>query len=231
MNILFRLRDSALGKAGYHLLRMLLPPMRIGRKVWGLKVFFDLRDSLFYLAMSRQELETLEGSVLKVFEQTSGPVWDVGCNVGLFSLYCASQGRPVTAFDISDRCIQLLAASAAYNKLDIRTVPTALSIEPLTFGAPRGAHTKNEVSREGKGVTKQSITLDEAARQFGLPRLLKMDIEGAELDFFRSSVFKEWIRSNRIDLLVEVHTKEVQEAVWTDLPVRQVDERHVLVSF
>jgi FkbM family methyltransferase len=231
MNIFFQLRESELGRVGYELFRKLLPPLRVYRRVWGLKVFFDLRDCLFYLAMSRQELENLEGPVLEVLKRTDGPVWDVGCNVGLFSIYCASQGRPVTAFDISDKCIHLLQCSAAHNNLDIQTVPTALSIEPFEFVSPGSAHAMNAVSQNGSGIVKKSITLHEAEKQFGMPRLIKMDIEGAELDFFQSPVFKEWILVNRITLLVEIHSEKVWKAVWNDLPVEKLDDRHILISF
>lgn len=230
MNMLFKLRESSLGKIGYKTLLMLLPPLRVHRKVWGLTVFFDLRDCLFYLAMSKTELESLEGPVLEILKRTKGSVWDVGCNVGLFSLYCVSQGRQVTAFDISDKCIRLLKSSAAFNKLNIRTVPTALSVEPFEFTAPCSAHTMNAISRGG-GSSKKSITLDEAERQFGVPQLIKMDIEGAEIDFFRSNVFKEWVVKNKITLLVEIHSEQIWKEVWADLPSEKLDDRHVLISF
>jgi FkbM family methyltransferase len=231
MNILFRLRESIVGKFGYKILLLLLPPVRLHRKVWGLRVFFNLRDCLFYLAMSRTELESLEGSVLEILKKTKGPVWDVGCNVGLFSLYCASHDCAVTAFDISDKSIQLLEASAAYNNLDIRTVPTALSMQSFDYIAPGSAHTMNSVSGKGKGVEKTSMTLDQAVVQFGVPKFIKMDIEGAELEFFQSIEFKQWISENRITLLVEMHSDAIWGAVWPDIPSEKIDDRHVLISF
>ena len=57
MNTFFKLRVSKVGQIGYDTFRKLLPPVRVSRRMWGLKVFFDLRDCLFYLAMSRQELD------------------------------------------------------------------------------------------------------------------------------------------------------------------------------
>jgi len=232
MDVLFSLRNSAFGEGAYKLIRALLPPVKIRRKVWGLDVFFDLRDCLFYLAMSRRQLETLEGPVLDILAGTDGAVWDVGCNVGLFSLYCAAHGRSVTSFDISDKCIGLLEHSAKANGLDIQTVPTALSIEPFEFVAPSSAHTMNEVSGRGnKGSIKQSMLLDEAVERYGIPRLIKMDIEGGELAFFKSDTFKRWVQDHRVALLVEMHSEEVWQASWSDLPHKKVDERHVFYSF
>jgi FkbM family methyltransferase len=232
MNLFFTLRDSKFGAWAYRVVRTLLPPLKIRRNVWGLKVVFDLRDCLFYLAMSRKQLETLEGPVLKIMEETDGAVWDVGCNVGLFSIYCASRARSVTSFDISDKCIGLLRTSAAINHLDIQTVPTALSIEPFEYVAPETAHTMNAVSGEGNtGKTKQSMTLDEAAERFGIPRLIKMDIEGGELEFFKSDVFCQWIKEHRVALLVEMHSEEIWQAAWTDLPHKKIDERHIYYFF
>lgn len=231
MNILFKLRESAFGRLCYRLLLLLLPPLTLHRKVWGLKIFFSLRDCLFYLAMSRKELESLEGPVLRILEKTDGKVWDVGCNVGLFSLYCASRGCSVTSFDISDKCIRLLEKSAACNGLDIQTVPTALSMTPFKYTAPSSAHTMNAVSGQKRGEEKISLSLDEAVARFGVPQFIKMDIEGAELEFFQSLEFKNWISENRITLLVEVHSGEVWDAVWDDLPSQKIDARHVLISF
>jgi len=231
MNLLFKLRESGPGEALCNLFRALIPPVVVWRRVWGKKVFLSLRDCLFYLAMSRRELENLEGPVLDVLKRTKGHVWDVGCNVGLFSIYCASQGRPVTSFDISEECIGLLERSATYNNLNIQTVPTALSIEPFEYTPPASAHATNSIHSKESGPVKKSMQFDEAVEQFGLPRLIKMDIEGAELEFFRSSVFKKWIVINRITLLVEIHSEEIRRAVWDDVPVEQLDERHVLISF
>ena len=231
MNVLFALRDSKAGEWAYRLVQAILPPVKISRTVWGLKVFFDLRDCLFYLAMSRKQLETLEGPVLEIMKRINGPVWDIGCNIGLFSLFCAAQGRDVVSFDISEKCIGLLEASAARNKLQIKTVPTALSIESFDFVAPRSAHTMNAVAHGSGGTAKTSMTIEEAVGRFGIPRLIKMDIEGAELEFFRSAEFKEWIQFNRIALLVEIHSAEIWEAVWKEMPHEIVDERHVFFTF
>ena len=232
MNLWFSLRNSAFGGGLYKAMRAVLPPLRIRRKVWGLDVFFDLRDCLFYLAMTREQLEHLEGPVLDLIKKTDGPVWDIGCNVGLFSLYCAKQGRPVTAFDISDKCIRLLESSAKANGLSIQTVPTALSMEPFEFTAPTSAHTMNAVKRgSSEGLLKQSITLHDAAERFGIPKLIKMDIEGAEMDFFRSAIFKQWIQDHRVSLLVEMHSGEIWDAAWDDLPFEKVDDRHIFYHF
>lgn len=229
MNLMFKLRESCLGEGVCNIFRKLVPPMVVWRCAWGQRVFLNLRDCLFYIAMSRKDLESLEGPVLDVLKRTGGAVWDVGCNVGFFSVYCAVQGRKVTAFDISEPCISLLVRTASFNKLNITTVSTALSTEPFEFFPPSSAHATNSIRSRTVGMAKQSLQYDIAARQYGIPELIKMDIEGAELDFFRSQPFKEWVVNNQVKLLVEVHSAEIWDAVWKDVPSEKLDDRHILV--
>jgi hypothetical protein len=74
------------------------------------------------------------------------------------------------------------------------------------------------------------MTYLEAEAQFGRPEFIKMDIEGAEIDFLKSEEFRNWIRSNRIALLVELHEKGFWDILWPDVPHTRFDEAHVLFN-
>lgn len=193
--------------------------------MFGLTMFFDFRDNPVWWTKRREELEHTE----KVFELLTsfkkGTVWDVGANVGLFALRATSLGHRVVAFDISGKALDLLQRSAKTNGFTITTVKRAFSTHSFRYHEPRSADTENAISEVAAGEC-QSITFFEAERDYGRPTLLKMDIEGGELDFIKSLEFKQWILSNRIPWVVEFHSPKFKELLWQDCNFTLLDESH-----
>lgn len=60
--------------------------------------------------------------------------------------------------------------------------------------------------------------------------MIKMDIEGGELDFFQSSEFKEWIIDNDITFAVEIHSDEIRQHIWQDVPHRSLNPSHIVYN-
>jgi FkbM family methyltransferase len=170
-----------------------------------------------------QELEGFH----EMLNGVKGNVWDVGCNVGIFSLYAASQGHQVVAFDISRKAIRLLEKSARRNGLPVKPIARAFSVESFNYDPPADADTRNRPDAAAKGGMETSITYLEAEAQFGRPDFIKVDIEHGETDFLKSAKFKEWIKVNRIPLLVELHEKGYWDLVWEDVPHCAFDSSHV----
>ena len=52
------------------------------------------------------------------------------------------------------------------------------------------------------------MTYPEAAQQFGVPNVIKMDIEGQEIEFLGDAGFMSFVKSNNIRLIVEFHDDE-----------------------
>jgi FkbM family methyltransferase len=207
----------------------LAPPIYIWKKIYGLDVCLDLRDSLIWWAVDPVNIKEWEG-FHRMLAGVKGNVWDVGCNVGIFSLYAASQGNKVVAFDISPKAIQLLKKSAQRNSLPVTAVDRAFAVESFKYSPPVDADTRNRPGAASAEAMQTSMTFLEAEAQFGQPNFIKLDIEHAETDFLKSANFRDWIKTRRIPLLMEMHEKEYWELVWPDVPHITFDSGHVMFN-
>ena len=224
------IRNSAVGETLARAWHQFVPPISVWKRIYGLEVCLDLRDSLIYLATPAEKIEELEGFD-RMLAGVEGHVWDVGCNVGIFSLYAASRGHPTAAFDISPKAISLLNKSAKRNALkNINTVARALSVKPFSYTPPKSADVINRAEQTPVGATVTSMTYLEAEAEFGTPRFVKIDIEGAEEEFLHSREFADWVKSRGISVLMELHKKEFWAMLWPDIPHVVFDEGHVLVN-
>ena len=186
----------------------------------------DLRDSLYWWAVDAKRIETGEGFET-ILRGIKGKVWDIGCNVGLFTLYAASQGNQVTAFDLSPKAIRLLQKSADRNGFRIETVSRAFSTTSFSYTPPADADTRNQLA-DSAGGSHTTITFLEAEAKFGTPVFIKMDIEHHETTFLKSVEFRDWIKTRGIGLLVELHEPHYWDLVWKDVPHVRTDDWHVL---
>ena len=184
----------------------------VARRVFGLKIYFDSRDNPFVWFSSTKGLEDDEN--LRSFLETKpGVMWDVGCNVGLYSLYAASLGWRVIAFDLSPKAISLLQKSAKANGLQVTGLAQAFTLEPMAYSIPATATAGNRIDAPADGERAESTTWRETEKKFGTPNLIKMDIEGCEKDFLESAPFTAWLKQNRITWLVEMHGPACRDAL------------------
>jgi FkbM family methyltransferase len=218
---------SCLNQKLARLWRKTMPSLPIRRQVDGVTVFFNLKDQPFYCFAPSKKIQCSEITALP---QTPSKIWDVGSNVGIFSLKAAQLGHEVIAFDISSKAIQLLQKAAKTNQFIIQTVENALSVEPYFYTPPNSCHTENKPTSLRKQNQKQSLTYQEAAAQFGHPHLIKMDIEGGELEFLKSSDFRHWLLENHIGWLVELHHKDYLELLSEHWNPQMIDENHYAVN-
>jgi FkbM family methyltransferase len=200
------------------------PSFKVRRKVYGLTMYFDFRDNAVWWTRDAKTLEEADES-WEILTRFKGTVWDVGSNVGIFALRAASLGHQVIAFDISRRALELLALSAKANEMNITTVNRAFSTRSFRYDEPSTSDTENAI-RESPNGTGQSITFMEAAKQYPKPDLMKMDIEGAEMEFIKSAEFKTWIVGNRIPWIVESHSPEFEAMLWRDCKFVKFDSNH-----
>ncbi len=224
----FNFRQSPLGTGLAKSWHRLAPSIPVWRKLYGVHVCMDLRDSLYWWAVDAKRIEAVEG-LEKMLAGIKGNIWDIGCNVGLFSLYAASQGSRVIAFDLSPKAVHLLEKSARRNRFDIQTVSRAFSTTSFSYSPPADADTRNQLA-ESAGGSHQSITFLEAEQQWGTPVFIKMDVEHHETVFLKSSEFHDWIKAKRITLIVELHEPHYWDLVWPDVPHVRFDDWHVLFN-
>ena len=168
-------------------------PMRSG----GDRVYVSPDAALQYW---KWNLETGSKLLFDFAEQYVRPgdvVWDIGANVGLFTFaaaYAAGPHGKIVAVEADVFLVELLHKSVAARSRDraeVMVLPVAVSddIAIAQFHiARRGRSTNHLACSEGStqtgGVREtnsvMTITLDWLANQLAPPRVLKIDVEGAE---------------------------------------------------
>lgn len=151
------------------------------------------------------------------FRAAAGPgavALDVGSNVGAYALALGGWVRPggrVYAFEPSRRAFDGLAAHVRLNGLDdvVRPVRAAVSDRAGTaMLAAEGHHGTSHLTGDtGEGTeTVETVTIDQfCAREQIVPTLIKIDVEGWELEALRGA--RETIArgGDGLALFVEMH--------------------------
>jgi FkbM family methyltransferase len=131
-------------------------------------------------------------------------VWDVGANVGLFSFAAASKAGSegkVLALEPDVWLASLLGRSAARqppSSAPVTVLPIAAAASAglrgfCMAGRARAAnHLRGYGSPQARGVLHErlvpTLSLDDIAGDFPPPTLLKIDVEGAELEVLRGGI-------------------------------------------
>ena len=172
---------DALGLRGVKRVELLAGPAR------GVTMTLDFSGHTpMYLGMYEWELHAFLRKTLP----TARLIFDVGGYIGYDALLFAanSPGRVVT-FEPNPDNAQLLEANVGQNpSLSERITLTSLAVS----------------GQSGDGAT----TLDAASGRFGAPDLVKIDIDGGELDALSGGV--KTLREQRPHLIVETHSKKLE---------------------
>lgn len=146
---------------------------------------------------------------------TDGSVFfDVGAHVGFHTLAAALRGARVRAFEAAPDSAMVLREHVRLNGFDVdveiveaavldSTRGTSFFVNEATMSASISRQAVDELSPQAftqaaQEVFVPSVTLD----SFGTPDLVKIDVEGAELQVLRGA--RDILRSNA-RLLVEIH--------------------------
>jgi FkbM family methyltransferase len=155
-------------------------------------------------------------------------VVDVGANQGFFSLYAASKGATVFAFEPCGENFDVLKLNVLKNGLThqvkmFNTAVTAKKGRVTLFvgvdaagGILSGSASICNADRGGEGVqtrSVESVTLDSLLHDLHIRRcdLLKMDCEGAEYEILRNTSADSFRKIARISM--ECHGNRMREAV------------------
>lgn len=223
--------QSGVGRFLAGLWHKLMPSFPVRRRIFDFVIYFDSRDHPWAWYADRGTLEQGD-NFADTLAQYRGTFWDLGANAGIYSLRAASLGyQRVVAFDISPKCISYVMKSAQKNGFNqITGVARAISIETVTYQPPTTGAANNSLAIADRTGTIKSITYAEAANEYGVPNLIKMDIETHEEAFLRSIEFKDWIVANNVALVVEIHKKEFWDLLWSDVPNTRLSENLVLIQ-
>ena len=138
---------------------------------------------------------------------------DVGANFGMHTLSAAenvgAEGH-VFAFEPIASNIALLSTNIGYNNFDKRVtiMNGAVSDSPVdTVVMARGDRDIADnaaIATSGEGITVPNFRLDDLQKRFGEQlRLMKVDVEGAELAVLRSGY--QLLGNSAVEVIVEMH--------------------------
>jgi len=203
-------------------IKMLIPPITVWRKVGATRVYFNLRDGLDYV----RAWKARETEVYDFMNQHFGIVYDIGCNIGLYSVVSAQAGNAVFCYDLSEDACDLLKKTADKSDLQISVFNKAITVVSRRHEPVKNSHPENRVLDD----------TDSGCYSLGLsylmncvtPNLIKMDIEGGESEFMDSTVFKHWVLDNNIQLLIERHSSI---EYWPDVYQRKLSKTHTLYNY
>ena len=184
------------------LLRPLVPNLAIrirhieSKKTLGVRC----REHLGLITRGAKSFEPKYVQALKALVNQGDTIFDVGANIGfytiLFSAWTGEHGR-VLAYEPDPWNLEILARNIDRNGCDNtiirpfglskRSGEELFSVDSITRstghlgGGPTFGENQFGFGRE-ELITIKTKTLDEEASGFGAPVLIKMDIEGGELD-------------------------------------------------
>ena len=154
-------------------------------------------------------------------------VWDVGANVGIYSVLMSKRVSRVVAFEPVAATVERLERNLALNDAsNVTVVNAALSDVPgeaVMVTMPGGAG-GNHLLRSGElgDVAVRVTTGDEYAAGHGAPDVIKVDIEGFEPAFVRGAVGV--IRKHRPMITLEVNRTTVTTGADLDAWQTMVDD-------
>jgi FkbM family methyltransferase len=194
------------------LLRPLLPDRAVSLPVLtgpaqGIRLAANLRyDAFYWTGTYERETQQALADILRPGEA----FWDVGAHVGFFSLLAARVVGPaghVLALEPVPANIRLLQRSLRLN--DARNVEIEATAVAAQSGMARmSPHRRGAMWRLTREPDEAELvvpcrTLDDLAADRGGPTVVKIDVEGAELDVLAGA--RQLLERLRTRLLVEFH--------------------------
>ena len=138
-------------------------------------------------------------------------VVDIGANVGCIALLAATrvgEGGSVVAVEPNPDNLQMLYAGMVLNDVaNVRVLPHAASVRSEVRSLSRDTSNTNLVATQAPGrcVYTQTVVLDEVLASLPRLDLVKMDVEGHEIDAFDG--FRASIERHRPALVVEFNPR------------------------
>ncbi len=153
-----------------------------------------------------------------------GTLWDIGANIGLYSLYAACvRGCDVVAFEPGAASFAALAKNIEINGVSNRIAPYCMALgastrlDDLWMESSDAGHSMHRIGEADGRSFRQAIPVysgDEFRRIFNLPcpQYLKIDVGGPELDVLRGLAGTlEGVRSIIVEAETEVMRQEIEK--------------------
>jgi FkbM family methyltransferase len=172
--------------------------------VGGAQIYASVSGGLKYLFKPMESVDPGLCRLAREFVQRGHVVWDVGANVGLFSFaaaHLAGEAGKVFAFDADTWIVQLLRRSAAIQpstSAPVEIIPAAVadSCNVRTFNIAVRSRASNYLQGYGQsqtgGVAERQtvicVSMDWLSERLPPPDVVKIDVEGAELEVLRGGI-------------------------------------------
>jgi len=150
--------------------------------------------------------ESAETEFLKAFLKPDMVVWDVGAHIGYYTTLFASIARHVYAFEVNTNSLSVLNKNIEINQFhNITVIEQALFRHRcrLTFHEDRLVLSEND---DDTKPTVECIGVDDVLAEHPDAErvdLIKLDVEGAELDILKGA--SELIETRKPHFIIEVH--------------------------
>ena len=165
------------------------------------------------------EVEPEVQAVLHKYLRPGMAVYDIGANIGFFSLLAArlvgATGR-VTAFEADPEIVARLRENVVRNQdapISVEGKAVWSSSSPVSFARADaevspdrglGHVIDNDAEKSAPGTIRvEAVSVDEYARQSTAPDFIKCDVEGAEVEVFRGA--EKLLNEKRPIILCEMH--------------------------
>lgn len=166
-------------------------------------------------------LGSYEYEIAKYFRGLLQPgmrVFDIGANVGVYSVLAGRLGADVVAVEPLPQNLEYLRRHVALNAINhrVRVVGAAVgAYDGAVRFNPARSRSEGFVHPEG-ALTIEQVTLDSLSAAYGAPDVVKIDVEGAEEGVLAGA--SETIQLHRPTLLVALHLGfERSRALWQRL--------------
>lgn len=165
---------------------------------------------------------------LSFLQSVVGPdefLFDVGANIGIYSVVAARGGAKVLAFEPSATARDVLLTNARLNHVESRITCLAVALSNrngtarFTKGLDVGNHLVEEPpsTADGDSIEVEVARLDDLLRRMPehpVPRLIKVDVEGSDLDVLRGA--EQTLAQTRPFVIIEVWDGGLAVRAWLE---------------
>jgi FkbM family methyltransferase len=181
--------------------------LRIATRGWVLKerlpapfgtatIYTSPEAQLKHLRFWRSNFEAELFELAARVASEAAVVWDIGANLGAFSLACAMQGATVYSFEPDPFLVRLMRKTRrkkgpASEKWKVIPVAISARTEVAEFLVAGGGRNSNALASHGghtsllwvrDTISVPVFTIDDLVQTLVPPTMMKIDVEGGELD-------------------------------------------------
>lgn len=209
-----------------HIVKIRMGPLKGKKMLLNLFSQNGTVDSV-YLTGYKQEADEIK--LLKKIVQKGMTIWDIGIYRGFYTLLFSDlvgyKGKIIT-FDIDEENCRVINQLIQLNNIEnivtnnyglsnqneVSEFISSPSSNSRLLGTFRGYYTESEILTKGEKIKKVKLrTLDSLAGELGLPDIIKVDIDGAEL--FALDTADKIFQKEDIIFIIESHNPDTDKKI------------------